>query len=75
MIDSGLANNGTLGLTLLDLFDHWAFSYGLLICGFLECVLVGWVLGPEKLRNWINQNAAIKIPAFFDIMISGSFRF
>ncbi|NNE07260.1 MAG: sodium-dependent transporter [Gemmatimonadetes bacterium] len=69
VIDPGLANDGTLGLTLLDMFDHWAFSYGLLICGFLECVLVGWVLGADKLRAWIDQNAFIKLHPFFDVMI------
>ncbi len=69
VIDPGLAGNGTLGLTLLDFFDHWAFSYGLLICGLLECLLVGWVLGPEKLRESINPHAKIKVGPIFDWMI------
>ena len=69
VIDPGLDGNGTLGLTLLDFFDHWAFSYGLLICGFLECVLVGWVLGPEKLRESINPHSKIKLGPLFDWMI------
>lgn len=69
VIDAGLDNDGTLGLTLLDLFDHWAFSYGLLICGFLECVFVGWLLGADKLRESINKTSRIKLNVSFDILI------
>ena len=48
VIDAGLAGDGTLGLTLLDMFDHKAFGYGLMIVGLLECVLVGWVYGIDR---------------------------
>ncbi len=48
VIDPGLNGDGTLGLTLLDLFDNKAFGYGLLIVGLLECVLIGWVYGIDK---------------------------
>lgn len=69
IVDPGLDGNGTLGLTLLDLFDHWAFSYGLLITGFLECILLGWVFGADKLRGFINQNARFKIGTWFNLLI------
>ncbi len=69
VIDANLANDGTLGLTLLDLFDHWAFSYGLLICGFLECIFVGWIMGAAKLRESINSTSRIKLNVTFDILI------
>lgn len=69
VIDPSLSSDGTLGLSLLDLFDHWAFSYGLLIAGLLECILVGWVLGPEKLRESINRSARVKLRPAFDWMV------
>lgn len=69
IVDGGLNSNGTLGLTLLDLIDHWAFSYGLIIVGFIECILVGWIFGAEKLRENINKYTAFKLPAFFDVLI------
>lgn len=69
VVDPGLAATGTLGLTLLDLVDHWAFSYGLLIGGLMECLLVGWLFGVDKLRANINQYAQIQLPAFFDVLI------
>lgn len=69
IVDPGLDTNGTLGLTLLDLIDHWAFSYGLLLCGLIECLIVGWVFGAHRLRENINRYAAIKLPAAFDWFI------
>lgn len=69
VVDPGLASNGTLGLTLLDLMDHWAFSYGLLLGGLMECLIVGWLFGADKLRAHINQYAAIRLPAIFDTLI------
>lgn len=69
IIDPTLAGNGTLGLSLLDLFDHWAFSYGLLTCGFLECIVIGWVLGADKLRCFLNDNSQFYLPRAFNWMI------
>lgn len=69
VIDPGLNSNGTLGLSLLDLMDHWAFSYGLLLGGLLECIIVGWFFGADKLRENINRYAHIPLPAIFDFFI------
>jgi NSS family neurotransmitter:Na+ symporter len=69
VVDPGLASDGTLGLTLLDLMDHWAFSYGLMIGGLAECIIVGWVFGADKLRENINRYAQIRLPAFFDVLV------
>lgn len=69
VIDPNLSGNGVLGLTLLDLVDNWAFRYSLLTVGLLECLLIGWVLGADKLRHAVNQHTKFKLPAFFDWMI------
>jgi NSS family neurotransmitter:Na+ symporter len=69
VVNPGLENDGTLGLTLLDLTDHWTFSYGLLIVGLCECILVGWVLGPDKIRMYLNENSKIKLGVWFDVLI------
>lgn len=69
VVNPGLENNGTLGLSLLDLMDHWAFSYGLLIVGLSECLLVGWVLGADKIRKHLNGNSKIKLGVWFDVLI------
>ena len=69
VVDPELASNGTLGLTLLDLLDHWAFSYGLLITGLVECILVGWVFGASKLRRIINRDSALTLGRAWDVVI------
>jgi NSS family neurotransmitter:Na+ symporter len=69
VINKSLSDDGTLGLTLLDLVDHYAFSYGLIIVGLLECIVVGWVLPVRKLRQTINEHAAIKLGGWFDVLI------
>ncbi|MCZ7583032.1 MAG: hypothetical protein M5R36_06685 [Deltaproteobacteria bacterium] len=65
----GSTPDGTLGLSLLDLFDHWVFGYGLMICGLLECVLVGWVYDIDKVIAHINETSFIKLGNGYKVMI------
>lgn len=69
VIDPALAGNGTLGLTLLDAMDHWAFNYSLLTVGCLECLLIGWVVGADKVRAAINGHSKFQLGAWFDGLI------
>ncbi len=69
VIDQSLSDDGTLGFTLLDLVDHWAFSHGLLIVGLIECILIGWVYGVHKIRKSINEHSKYKLPASFDWLV------
>lgn len=69
IIDPGLSGDGTLGLTLLDLMDHWVFNYSLLIVGLSEVLLIGWVLGADKLRTALNENAHWKLGKWFETLI------
>jgi NSS family neurotransmitter:Na+ symporter len=69
VIDARLASDGTLGLTLLDLMDHWAFNHGLLIAGLIECLIVGWMLPVSRLREAINRHSRLRLPAAFDWLI------
>jgi NSS family neurotransmitter:Na+ symporter len=69
VIDPSLGGNGTLGLTLLDVMNHWAFNYSLLTCGLLTCLFVGWVLGADRLRAVINAHSAFRLGRWFDVLI------
>lgn len=69
VIDQGLADDGTLGFTLLDLIDHWAFSHGLLIVGLIECILLGWVYGVHRIRKSINEHSKFNLPPAFDWLV------
>ncbi len=69
VIDPGLDGNGTLGLSLLDVMDHWAFNYSLLTTGFVTCILVGWVFGASNMRAFVNEHSKIRLGAWFDVLI------
>lgn len=69
VVDPSLKDDGTLGLTLLDLSDHWAFGYGLLLMGLAESILIGWVLGAGKLRETMNAHARIRLGPWFDALV------
>src|SRR5690606_16729178 len=69
IIDPGLAGDGTLGFTLLDLVDHWAFSYSLLLVGLMECLLIGWVLGADRLREVVNRHSKFHLGPWFNALI------
>lgn len=69
VVNPGLENDGTLGLTLLDLVDHWAFSYGLLIVGLLECLLIGWAFGAKRLRAGVNSSSRFNLGSWYDWLI------
>jgi len=69
VIDRHLASDGTFGLTLLDLVDHWAFSHGLILVGLVECLILGWMLPVSKLREHLNAYSRFRLPAAFDWLI------
>ncbi len=69
VVDPGLKSTGTLGLSLLDLFDHWSFGYGLLVCGLLEVIILGWLYDTRKLVAFINQTARIKLGTKFIVLV------
>ncbi len=57
VVDPTLDGNGTLGLTLLDLFDHWAFSYGLIMSGLGTLLIVAWKYGAERFAEQLNKTS------------------
>ena len=69
IIDPTLSANGTLGLTLLDILDHWAFRYSLIFGGFMQCILIGWVFGADKLRQAANKHSKFKLGRWFNWLI------
>jgi len=69
MLKQGGQEVQPFGMSLLELFDHWAFGYSLLVVGLSEAVLIGWFYPISKLRQQINRNARFKLGAWFDVMI------
>ncbi|MDD5440973.1 MAG: sodium-dependent transporter, partial [Candidatus Omnitrophica bacterium] len=53
----------------IDIVDHFIMQYGLIIAGFFECILIGWVYGAEKLRMHINKHSVAKTYRIWDFFI------
>ena len=56
------------GLYLLDIADHFITNYGLVAGGFLECIIIGWIVKAAVLRKHVNRLGTV-IPSLWDILI------
>ena len=52
-----------------DILDRAVAFYGLLITGALSCLVIGWVFGAKKLREYMNETSDIKVGAWWDWLI------
>lgn len=57
------------GLYWLDIVDHFITNYGLVVIGLTECVIIGMVYHPEKLRAFFEPISEVKIGAWWDVLI------
>lgn len=57
------------GLHWVDLVDHYINSYGLIIAGIIEAVLIGWFYNTDSLREYFNPISEIKFGKWWNYMI------
>jgi SNF family Na+-dependent transporter len=57
------------GLYILDIADHFMNSFGLTIVVLVETVMVGWVIGAEKQRQYISENSNFRLGQWWNICI------
>ena len=57
------------GLHWLDLVDHYINSYGLIIAGITEAVLIGWFYNTDSLRQYFNPISEYKFGRWWTYMI------
>ncbi len=69
VVNASLSDDGTLGFTLLDIFAHWSFDTGLMIVAIVECLVIGWGIGSEKIRAYVNEHSRFRIGIWFDVLI------
>ena len=69
VLDNEIKSAGTLGFSLLDFFDHWTFGYGLLLCGLLEVIILGWLYDLRKLVAFINETSRFKLGGGFIVLV------
>jgi len=57
------------GIYWLELVDHHIASFGLVIIGLIECVVLGWLYKLYKLRNHANKTSDIMLGRWWDFLI------
>lgn len=58
-----------LSSVVFDEFDFWAGSFSLVLFAVIEIILFSWIWGIDKGWKEINENAQIKIPYIFKLII------
>lgn len=57
------------GIHWLSIADHFLSNFGLVLIGLAECIIFGYFLGTEKIREHINEVSDIKIGRWWDLLI------
>ena len=57
------------GLAWLDIADHALSQYGLFLACILQCIVVGWVYGPARLREHIDAVSVFRVGRLFDVTV------
>ncbi len=65
----GLIYATRAGLYWLDIVDHWALTYGLVVVGIAECIFLGWFFDIGSLRGYVNKVSEIHLGRWWQICI------
>jgi NSS family neurotransmitter:Na+ symporter len=57
------------GFAWLDIVDHFLNHYGLFAACILQCILVGWIYGANRLREHVNPISVFQVGRLFDFSI------
>jgi len=57
------------GIRWLDIFDHWANDYGLVVVGLLQCVVVGYLYDTDRLRDHINDVSEVNLWGWWELCV------
>ena len=57
------------GIFLLDIIDHYINDFGILICGLLEVILMGWVFKLSTRKEYFNPISDFQVGAWWDICL------
>jgi NSS family neurotransmitter:Na+ symporter len=57
------------GLLWLDIVDDHINGFGLTIFGLIECIAIGWIIGADRMREFINENSDFSIGRWWNFCI------
>jgi len=66
---AGIVYTTGAGLYFLDIVDHFITNFSLVAVGILECIIIGWIFGAKRLREFFNTVSDFKIGVWWDISI------
>jgi len=66
----GLMHIGWLEHGVLDEWDYWAGTFGLVVLAMLETIIFVWIFKPENAWRSIHQGADIRIPRVFRFIMT-----
>lgn len=58
------------GLFWLDIVDHFAINYILILVGIFECIAIAYFFNPNKMIKEVNKNADFKLGRLFKFCIA-----
>ena len=65
----GLVFTTRAGLYWLDVVDHFITTFGLVAVGLAECLVIGYVLGAERIRKYVNEHSDFSIGKWWNVLI------
>ena len=57
------------GLYWLDIVDHHINGFGLTVFGLIECIAIGWIIGADRIREFVNLNSDFSIGRWWNFCI------
>lgn len=57
------------GLYWLELMDHYVATFGLVVIGLLECIILGWMHPLKDFRKYANKHSDFSIGSWWEILI------
>lgn len=65
----GIIFTSNAGLNWLDILDYFMNGFGLAVVGLLQCIVIGYFYGPNKIREHVNSISEFSIGKWWDFMI------
>ena len=58
------------GMYYLDVMDHYVGGYLFMLVGLIECAVAAYLVGPDKIRGWLNETAAgLSVGRWFNVLL------
>ena len=53
----------------MDIVDHFVTNVGLVLVGLVQCLVVGYVFGARRLREYVNKDSDFHVGRWWEMLI------